>query len=91
MLDVLPDIPTPVWGRDELGTGEMWNSNAVIAWTLERAGANPVSLRPPGLGRAPGWNAGVTVAAALDRVDPPRLSSSATRGHRTFRTGQMGQ
>ena len=62
VLDVLPDIPTPVWGRDELGTGEMWNSNAVIAWTLERAGANPVSLRPPGLGRAPGWNAGVTVA-----------------------------
>jgi hypothetical protein len=23
ILDVLPTIPTPVWGRDELNTGEM--------------------------------------------------------------------
>ncbi len=62
LLEVLPGIPTPVWGRDELGTGEMWNSNAVIAWTLERGGADPATLRPPAPGRAPGWNAGIAVA-----------------------------
>ncbi len=32
LLDVVPRVPRMVWGRDELGAGEMWNSNAVIAW-----------------------------------------------------------
>ena len=27
VLDLMPYVPTPVWGRDELGAGEMWNSN----------------------------------------------------------------
>jgi hypothetical protein len=64
ILDLLPSIPTPVWGRDELHTGEMWNSNSdsVIAWVLARSGADISTLRPPPGGRAPGWNAGVTVA-----------------------------
>src|SRR5712671_2092270 len=30
ILQTLPSIPTPVWGRDEFDTGEMWNSNSVI-------------------------------------------------------------
>jgi len=24
LLDLVPSVPTPVWGRDEFGTGEMW-------------------------------------------------------------------
>ena len=32
ILDLLPSIPTPVWGRNELDAGDMWNSNSVIAW-----------------------------------------------------------
>ena len=63
VLDVLPSIPTPVWGRDESGTGEMWNSNSVIAWALARGGAIIDTLRFPTNGRAPGWNAGLAVAA----------------------------
>lgn len=31
LLDLACSVPTPVWGRDELGTGEMWNSNSVIS------------------------------------------------------------
>src|SRR3954453_19160107 len=31
VLDVVAQVPTPVWARDELRTGEMWNSNSVIA------------------------------------------------------------
>jgi hypothetical protein len=27
LLGLVPHVPTPVWGRDELKTGEMWNSN----------------------------------------------------------------
>ena len=40
LLDLAPDVPTPVWGRDELGAGEMWNSNSVTAWLLPRAAAS---------------------------------------------------
>jgi hypothetical protein len=27
LLELVPAVPTPVWGRDELDAGEMWNSN----------------------------------------------------------------
>jgi hypothetical protein len=64
LLDLVPLVPTPVWGRDELHAGEMWNSNAVIAWLLVRSGFDVASIQPPAGGRAPGWDAGVTVARA---------------------------
>ncbi len=62
ILELLPTIPTPVWGRDEAATGDMWNSNSVIAWVLTRSGVDMDQLRPPPRGRAPGWSAGRTVA-----------------------------
>lgn len=62
ILELLPSVPTPVWGRDELGTGEMWNSNSVISWVLATSGVGVSSVRPPRYGRAPGWNAGLVVA-----------------------------
>ena len=66
VLDLMPLVPTPVWGRDELGTGDRWNSNSVIAWLVERAGLDADSRRPPGGGRAPGWSAGAVVARRAD-------------------------
>jgi hypothetical protein len=27
LLELVNELPRPTWGRDELGTGEMWNSN----------------------------------------------------------------
>lgn len=62
LLDLLPEVPHPVWGRDELSTGEMWNSNSVTAWALTRSGCDASALRPPDGGRAPGWAAGVRMA-----------------------------
>jgi hypothetical protein len=62
VLDLVPEVPTPVWGRDELGTGETWNSNSVISWVIARSGIDAESLRPPAGGRAPGWRAGLVVA-----------------------------
>ena len=62
VLDLVPSVPTPVWGRDELRTGEMWNSNSLISWLLARAGIDTDGLEPPVGGRAPGWNAGLVVA-----------------------------
>jgi hypothetical protein len=62
LLELVPSVPTPVWGRDELGAGEMWNSNSVISWLIVRSGLPAESIRPPAGGRAPGWDAGVVVA-----------------------------
>jgi len=62
VLDVVRDVPTPVWGRDELDAGEMWNSNSVISWVIARSGVDPAPVQPPAGGRAPGWRAGLVVA-----------------------------
>lgn len=63
LVELVASVPTPVWGRDELRAGEMWNSNSVTSWLLTRAGADMSTLGPPAGGRAPGWDAGVVVAA----------------------------
>ena len=62
LLSLVASVPTPVWGRDELRTGEMWNSNSVIAWLIARSEISGAEPRPPAGGRAPGWHAGVVVA-----------------------------
>jgi hypothetical protein len=62
VLDLVPAFPTVTWGRDELGTGEMWNSNSLIAWLLARSGHHPDLIALPTRGRAPGWSAGLVVA-----------------------------
>lgn len=62
LLDLVPQVPTPVWGRDELETGDMWNSNSVIAWLIARSGIDAEAIHPPPGGRAPGWKAGLVVA-----------------------------
>lgn len=61
LLDLVPQVPTPTWGRDELRAGEMWNSNSVIAWMLDRGGFDADSIQPPPGGRAPGWDAGLVI------------------------------
>jgi hypothetical protein len=66
ILALIAQVPTPVWGRDELATGEMWNSNSVIAWVLARSGVCTEPLQPPVGGRAPGWHAGLIVARRQD-------------------------
>jgi hypothetical protein len=62
VLDLVPAAPTPVWGRDGLRTGEMWNCNSLTAWLIARAGIDAEAIAPPPGGRAPGWLAGLTVA-----------------------------
>jgi hypothetical protein len=66
ILDAVPQVPTPVWGRDELGTGEMWNSNSVIAWVIARSGLDAEAIDSPPNGRAPGWHAGLVIARRRD-------------------------
>jgi hypothetical protein len=63
VLDLAARFPTATWGRDELRTGDMWNSNSLVAWLLARSGIDARSVAPPDHGRAPGWSAGLTVAA----------------------------
>ncbi|MCW2957807.1 MAG: hypothetical protein JWP18_610 [Solirubrobacterales bacterium] len=74
LLELVPQVPTPVWGRDELRTGEMWNSNSLIAWLLVRSGIGTTALAPPDGGRAPGWDAGLQVATRQLRTLPRRAA-----------------
>jgi hypothetical protein len=62
VLDLTPHVPRAVWGRDEFGVGEMWNSNSLISWLIAGCGLAPETIRLPAGGRAPGWDAGLVVA-----------------------------
>ena len=63
ILELVPTVPTGVWGRDEYGAGDMWNSNSVVAWLLARSGVRTDEIGPPLDGRAPGWRAGLVAAS----------------------------
>lgn len=66
LLALVRQVPPLTWGRDELGLGEMWNSNSLIAWLLLRSGHDLRHTRPPARGRAPGWGSGVALALSMD-------------------------
>jgi hypothetical protein len=80
LLDLIAQIPTPVWGRDELGAGEMWNSNSVIAWVIARCGIDTESIKPPRGGRAPGWQAGLVVAQRQEEKGGAPTPAAAASG-----------
>ena len=77
LLELVPEAPTPVWGRDELGAGEMWNSNSLISWLIVRSGLAVRSIHPPRGGRAPGWSAGIVIASRRPPQAQPRIASPA--------------
>lgn len=80
LLAMLPHAPTLVWGRDSERLGEMWNSNAVIAWLLAVTGLLSADVRLPPGGRAPGWDAGLRFAAGeSDHPDRRRTPPEAPR------------
>jgi hypothetical protein len=82
LLDLVATVPTPVWGRDELKAGEMWNSNSMIAWLIATAGLPTDLLRPPARGRAPGWDSGLEVARrnqVYDRGSAQPVEATAGR------------
>jgi hypothetical protein len=95
LLELVPQVPTPVWGRDELAAGEMWNSNSVISWLIARSGLDVEAVRPPAGGRAPGWRAGLVVArrhgvGAFSGVfSNDRRYSTKRAGHVTRSIGTM--
>ena len=74
LLDVVGRVPRLTWGRDELGAGEMWNSNAVIAWTIAASGLD-AEIHLSGRVAAPGWNAGLAAA----RIEPGALPEDWSR------------
>jgi hypothetical protein len=71
LLDLVPRLPVVTWGRDELATGAMWNSNSMVAWLLARSGHAVDLVEPPRGGRAPGWSAGLVLASRDAGCDRP--------------------
>lgn len=77
LLGLVPRFHTGTWGLDEQSTGEMWNSNSLISWLLARSGHDMSTIAPPGGGRAPGWAAGLVVAAR-ESTDIPTFREEVT-------------
>jgi hypothetical protein len=75
LLDLVPAFPAATWGLDERHTGDMWDSNTLIAWLLARSGHSVDEITPPPHGRAPGWTAGLVAA----RRDAPHLVGGGAR------------
>jgi len=79
LLGLVASVPALIWGRDEAGTGDMWNSNSVIAWLLARSGLPTDEIRPPPGGRAPGWKAGILAAHRQEsNQEKPRSTDGDT-------------
>ncbi len=76
LLGLVETIPPLIWGRDELETGEMWNSNSVISWLLTTAGVPAAEIQPPTGGRAPGWASGVIIAERRMQVSDSHRSQA---------------
>jgi hypothetical protein len=96
LLELVPQVPTAVWGRDELQAGEMWNSNSVIAWLIARSGLDVDAIQLPRGGRAPGWRAGVVVARRSQQrvrtyVRAGRSDDLARRRRRVLRGGRAAR
>ncbi len=81
ILDLVEQVPTPVWGRDALHTGDMWNSNSLVAWLIARAGIEVAAVQPPAGGRAPGWLAGLALARRQEGQPTGDAERSATPGN----------
>ena len=88
VLDLVPSVPTPVWGRDELHTGDMWNSNSLISWLLARSGVDTdPSGRHPEVERPVGtpvssWHAAVShVSGPSSASDDQTCTRSGALGH----------
>jgi hypothetical protein len=77
VLDSLATVPVHVWGRDEIGAHDMWNSNSVVSWALSSAGLLDRAGSPPRHGRAPGWQAGIIAATATTRQLAPGVGRSS--------------
>lgn len=76
LLALTESVPSCVWGRDELGLGEMWNSNSVISWLLASAEIPTDEIQPPTGGRAPGWATGILVAEEMLLSDSSGMANN---------------
>jgi hypothetical protein len=89
LFDLVGSLPTPVWGRDELGAGEMWNSDSVIAWLLACSGLPADAIHPTAGGRpedgrpasSPPSASRSTSGPGAVRVRSPRPSEGAGSGN----------
>jgi hypothetical protein len=84
LLEAVSDVPAATWGRDELGLGEMWNSNSLTAWShlvvmpSVTCFHRSVGARPGGT-RGCGWpgHAGWRIAASSSMPSTSRVPGRA--------------
>jgi hypothetical protein len=86
LLELVGCLPSPVWGRDQLGTGEMWNSNSVIAWLLAQSGLPMEAIRPRPVGGRQGGRRALSwpTAGQAQLVTPLRVHGTLRGAHPRF-------
>jgi hypothetical protein len=75
IIELVPRVPTAVWGRDELNTADMRNSNSLSSWLIASRGIDTDAIRPSAGGRAPGWHAGIVIAHRTSPTIPRQRAS----------------
>lgn len=80
VLALLHGVPPLTWGRDELRTGDMWSSNSLVSWALARSGHDMQTVHAPAYGRAPGWDAGLALAARQGTAGTSAQTRSPSQG-----------
>lgn len=75
LLRTIPQVPPLTWGRDELGTGDMWSSNSLVSWALARTAHDMRAIAPPPNGQAPGWQAGLRLASRQATHNAPGFAA----------------
>jgi hypothetical protein len=79
LLHKIPQVPPLTWGRDELGTGDMWFCNSLVSWALASTAHDMRATAPPQNGHAPGWLAGLRLASRQAKHNAPGLSARSRR------------
>jgi hypothetical protein len=93
VLDLLPSVPTPTWGRDELHAGEMWTCNSIISWALtprrarHRHNPTPGTWAGAGMGRG---HCGCPKVEDVRRAVRPDLRLIEIFKNRPFRHSALG-
>lgn len=102
LLALVRRVPTPTWGRDELHTGEMWNSNSVTSWLLgphsprhdnnrpARRWARARMGRRPRCGESRHWNLEGCYAAGATALCCSMRVARALRGSPVTRIQRSG-
>jgi hypothetical protein len=80
---LLPSVPTPTWGRDELRAGEIWSCNSITAWVLAQAGVDMEAIPFPARARVRSGYTPSSTYLCHEKETAVKSASPVRRMHRS--------